>query len=73
MQKIEIIQNSFSRDLTNCKDKSFAPRIYQRGDYWILQNYIRADHGEIRCTKSVTYVTHGDYTSLENVIPVLER
>ncbi|XP_055306362.1 beta-1,4-glucuronyltransferase 1-like [Sitodiplosis mosellana] len=62
-----------TRDLTSCMDKNFEPRVYRRGDYWVLQNYIRAVHGEIRCTESVTYVTHGDYTFLDNVIPVLER
>lgn len=61
------------RKLTNCKDKSFEPRIYRRGDYWVLENYFRASHGEIQCSESVTYVTHGDYTFLSNMIPVLER
>lgn len=49
------------------------PRIYQRGEFWVLENYVRADHGELRCTESLTYVSHGDYSFLDNLVPVLER
>lgn len=39
----------------------------------MLKNYIRAEHGEIRCYESITYTTHADYTFLDNLIPLLER
>lgn len=39
----------------------------------MLKNYIRADHGELRCFDSITYTTHADYTFLDNLIPLVER
>lgn len=59
--------------MTGCYTKSHEPRIIQHGKYRVLTNYIRADHGPIKCSESVTYVTHGDYTMLNDLIPVLER
>lgn len=47
--------------------------MYQRGIYWVLENYVRANHGELRCTETLTFVTQGDYTFIDNIIPVLER
>lgn len=61
------------RHLTGCRDKDFIPKILQHGEYTVLQNYIRADHGEIGCGESVTYVSHGDVQFIDNLIPVLER
>lgn len=38
-----------------------------------MRNYIKAGHGPLGCTDSITYTTHADYTFLDNVIPLLER
>lgn len=62
-----------NRLLYPCHDKDFEPQTLQRGDYWVLKNYIRADHGELRCFQSVTYTTHADYSFLDNMIPLLKR
>lgn len=45
----------------------------QRGDFWVLKNYIRAEHEELRCFETLTYTTHSDFTFLDNLIPLLER
>lgn len=61
------------RLLIHCHNKEFEPQTVQRGDFWVLKNYIRAEHGELRCFQTVTYTTHADYTFLDNLIPLLER
>ncbi|XP_037959354.1 beta-1,4-glucuronyltransferase 1-like [Teleopsis dalmanni] len=61
------------RSLLNCYDRPYKPEILQRGDFWVLQNYVRADHGELKCHESITYTTHADYTFLDSLIPLLER
>lgn len=61
------------KKLLNCKNKEFKSRIFQRGNFTILENYIRADHGEINCYETITYTTHVDYTFMDNVVPLLLR
>lgn len=61
------------RSLLNCHDRDYEPYIGQRGDFWVMKNYIRAEHGELRCHETITYTTHADYTFLDNLIPLLER
>lgn len=57
----------------NCKNRDYEPEILQRGEYWVLKNYIRASHGQIGCLDTITYTTHGDYSFLDNIILILER
>ncbi|XP_031617236.1 beta-1,4-glucuronyltransferase 1 [Contarinia nasturtii] len=59
--------------LIHCHDKEYEAQTVQRSDFWVLKNYIRADHGELRCFQTLTYTTHADYTFLDNLIPLLER
>lgn len=61
------------RSLLNCHDRDYEPYIGQRGDFWVLKNYVRAEHGELRCHETITYTTHADYTFLDNLVPLLER
>lgn len=63
----------FSRTLISCFDREYAAETMQRGDFWVLKNYIRASHGQLRCFETLTYTTHADYTFLDNLIPLLER
>ncbi|EDS41947.1 N-acetyl lactosaminide beta-1,3-N-acetyl glucosaminyl transferase [Culex quinquefasciatus] len=63
----------FHRSILNCHDRDYEPYIGQRGDFWVLKNYVRAEHGELRCHEAITYTTHADYTFLDNLIPLLER
>lgn len=57
----------------DCRDRDYRSEILQRGSYWVLNNFMRAEHGRLRCFESVTYTTHADYTFLENLQPLLER
>lgn len=61
------------RLLLNCHNKDYQPYTEQRGDFWVLKNYVRAEHGELKCYETITYTTHADYTFLDNLIPLLER
>ncbi|XP_050435016.1 beta-1,4-glucuronyltransferase 1 [Adelges cooleyi] len=60
------------RDLLGCSDKSNRRRIAQRGDYWVLYNYVPARRW-FKCDESITYTTHADYTFLDNLEPLLDR
>lgn len=55
-----------------CNEKPTEPRRAQRGDYWVLYNYVPMSMA-VRCWESVTYTTHADYTFLDNLEPLLER
>ncbi|XP_053600989.1 beta-1,4-glucuronyltransferase 1-like [Plodia interpunctella] len=61
------------RSLLACKDRYFLPEQLQRGEYWVLKNYIRAEHGELECHETITYTTHAGYEFLDNVLPLVER
>lgn len=61
------------RALMKCNDKEYVSETLQRGDFWVLKNYVRAEHGELKCHESITYTTHADFTFLDNLIPLLER
>ncbi|KAL7299297.1 hypothetical protein TKK_0007879 [Trichogramma kaykai] len=55
-----------------CNDKSAEPKTAQRGDYWVLYNYVPMS-AKLHCWESVTYTTHADFTFLDNLDPLLER
>lgn len=61
------------RTLLNCFEHDYNQQTLQRGDFWVLQNYVRAEHGQLKCHESITYTTHADYTFLDNLVPLLER
>lgn len=71
-EEIDLIKMCF-RLLIECHNKGYQHETIQRGDFWVLKNYIRADHDELRCFETITYTTHADYTFLDNLIPLLER
>ncbi|KAK4883547.1 hypothetical protein RN001_006866 [Aquatica leii] len=58
--------------ITNCTDRPLEPSIEQRGEYWVLFNYVLASK-RYKCYESITYTTQGDYTFLDNIIPLVER
>ncbi|XP_015428778.1 PREDICTED: beta-1,4-glucuronyltransferase 1 [Dufourea novaeangliae] len=60
------------KEAVPCNEKSLEPRRAQRGDYWVLYNYVPMSIA-LRCWESVTYTTHADYTFLDNLEPLLER
>ncbi|XP_049805362.1 beta-1,4-glucuronyltransferase 1 [Schistocerca nitens] len=59
-------------EVIKCYDRTSEPRMAQRGDFWVLYNYVRADR-TFHCWESITYTTHADYTFLDNLKPLLER
>ncbi|XP_058058639.1 beta-1,4-glucuronyltransferase 1-like [Anopheles bellator] len=49
-----------------------VPWIESHGGYYLLRNFVQAEE-HVECYETVTYTTHGDYTFLDNLIPLLER
>lgn len=60
------------KEVTKCMDKPMTFNAQQRGDYWVLYNYIQAEQ-KFKCQESVTYTTHADYSFMDNLVPLLER
>ncbi|XP_049886866.1 beta-1,4-glucuronyltransferase 1-like [Pectinophora gossypiella] len=61
------------KELLGCKNREFRSEYLQRGEYWVLSNYVRADHGPLDCYETITYTTHSGFQYLDNVLPVVER
>ncbi|XP_028169577.1 beta-1,4-glucuronyltransferase 1 [Ostrinia nubilalis] len=61
------------RFLLACNERDFLPQYLQRGEYWVLKNYVRADHGTVLCHETITYTTHAGFEFLDNVPPLVER
>ncbi|XP_025832343.1 beta-1,4-glucuronyltransferase 1-like [Agrilus planipennis] len=57
---------------TQCIDKPLKKNIEQRGNYYVLYNYVMAERS-VRCYESVTYSTQGDLNFLDNLVPLVER
>ncbi|XP_043289778.1 beta-1,4-glucuronyltransferase 1 [Venturia canescens] len=70
--KTVVGSKALTKEAIRCNEKSSEPRTAQRGDYWVLYNYVPMSMN-VRCWESVTYATHGDYTFLDNLEPLLER
>lgn len=60
------------KEVTKCMDKPMVFNAQQRGDYWVLYNYIQAEE-KFRCHESITYTTHADYSFMDNLVPLLDR
>ena len=56
----------------DCITRPQKPFYSQRGDYWILENYIPAVMS-FRCDESITYTTHAEYSFLDNLDPLTSR
>jgi len=63
--------HSISPNVT-CLNKPIEFQQSMRSNYWILYNYIRAER-KFNCNESITYTTHGDFTFMDNLEPLLER
>lgn len=69
-----LIQSYLSlRELLKCNDRELQTRTEQNGKFYVLRDYVKADHGDIRCYETITISTFGDYTFLDNVVPLIER
>ncbi|MCL4148352.1 UNVERIFIED_CONTAM: hypothetical protein GTU68_005145 [Idotea baltica] len=69
---LDSLERKMYSTLRDCPSKTLNQRYTQRGDYWILENYIPAAMS-FRCDESITYTTHGDYTFLDNLDPLTSR
>lgn len=70
---LEVATLEVLRSIVNCQDKSFEPVTRQRGEFWVLHNFVKAEHGPLGCHETVTYTTHGDFTFMDNLVPLLEK
>ncbi|XP_017108665.2 beta-1,4-glucuronyltransferase 1 isoform X1 [Drosophila bipectinata] len=61
------------RRLVKCRNKHYKSTKEFYYNYWVLKNYIKAEHGPLSCYSNVTYTTHADYRYLDNLVPLLER
>ena len=59
-------------DHTSCFNKPIEFSQGIRGKFWVLYNYIKASR-YFNCNETITYTTHGDYTFLDNLEPLLKR
>ncbi|XP_076046664.1 beta-1,4-glucuronyltransferase 1-like [Oratosquilla oratoria] len=66
------LQEKVYPDLHKCATPALKPRAGLHGEYWVLYNYVPADTQPL-CNESVTYTTHGDFTFLDNLVPLVER
>lgn len=64
--------DNLQKNVLKCKDKELRPAFKQRGDFWVLYNYVLADQ-QFSCAETVTYTTHGDYTFLDNLPVLVDR
>ncbi|XP_042210748.1 beta-1,4-glucuronyltransferase 1-like [Homarus americanus] len=69
---LDSLERKMYPELHECSNWPKHPITYNRGDYWILENYILAT-ASFLCNESVTYSTHGDFTYLENLKILAER
>ncbi len=56
-----------------CKNKEYRTKIEEHGIFWFLENYIRADHGELHCYETITCTTHSDVIFMNDLISLVER
>nr|XP_053633266.1 beta-1,4-glucuronyltransferase 1-like isoform X2 [Cherax quadricarinatus]XP_053633267.1 beta-1,4-glucuronyltransferase 1-like isoform X2 [Cherax quadricarinatus] len=69
---LDSLERKIYPDLRECSTRPQRPFYFQRGDYWVLENYIPAALS-FRCDESITYTTHADYTFLDNLEPLTSR
>lgn len=63
---------SFSAKVA-CFNRKAERRVYQKGDFWVVENFIKATHGDLDCRETITYTTNGEYPYLDNLWPVVQK
>lgn len=66
------LEKTLYPDFRGCDTRAQVPLQSQRGEYWLLENYVPADL-TFRCDETITYTTHGDYTFLDNLETLTSR
>lgn len=59
-------------DVTDCSYKISRKRFEQRGNFWVLLNYIQAER-RFQCFESVTYTTQGEYSFIDSLLILVNR
>lgn len=54
-----------------CNNKKLIRRMYQKGQFWAVQNFAAADHGQLECHSAVTLTTIADIGNLNNLVPLV--
>ncbi|XP_069955739.1 beta-1,4-glucuronyltransferase 1 [Cherax quadricarinatus] len=71
MEEDSVLKKMYS-DISECANSVVRPSSYQRGHYWVLENYLPAAY-TFPCNNTITYTTHADYTFLNNLVPLTAR
>ncbi|KAB7494819.1 Beta-1,4-glucuronyltransferase 1 [Armadillidium nasatum] len=69
---LDSLERKMYPNLRDCHTRPIIQQYIQKGDYWVLENYIPAALN-FRCDESITYTTHADYTFLDNLDPLTSR
>lgn len=56
-----------------CNNKSHRKRIYQKGNFWVMENFLKATHGDLNCFETITYTTNGEFPFLDNLVSIVDR
>lgn len=60
------------KTVLNCNTHTNGFQLETHGNHYVLRNFVAANQ-PIECYETITYTTHGDFTFLDNVVPLLER
>ncbi|XP_044260774.1 beta-1,4-glucuronyltransferase 1-like [Tribolium madens] len=60
------------KKITKCLDKPIVSQTVQKGKFFVLSNYVVASN-RFKCHESITVTTQGDFTFIENLLPLVER
>lgn len=72
-QRLGNILEKSLKDIINCTNKKYDQELYQSGSFWILKNFVRAEHGALDCYESITYTTQSDVKYIQHLIPIVKR
>lgn len=66
-------ESFLDRSKVSCENRVQETRIYQKLGYWVVENFIKANHGDLDCTETVTFTTTAEYPDLYNLVPLVQR
>lgn len=61
------------KKILKCQENKFMELHYQYADYWVLENYIKAAHGKLKCHESITMTINGDSSFLKYIPTLISR
>lgn len=62
-----------SRTKVRCFNREAERRTYQKGNFWVVENFIKASHGDLDCLETITYTTNGEYPYLDNLWAIVQK